>query len=124
MTRTARTHAGAKAEALPPRLDLQKFPALGVDDEMPSPATPHRPVGCRECRQTGYLGRTGVYELMPVTNILRAERGASSGLVGLRQLAIRGGMRPLRVTGAEKIAQELTSVAEVISLTPNPNDAG
>ena len=61
---------------------------------------------------------------MPVTNVLRAEMGASSGLVGLRQLAIRSGMRPLRVTGAEKVAQGLTSAAEVISLTPNPSDAG
>jgi len=61
---------------------------------------------------------------MPVTNTLRAEMSCSSGLVGLRKLAIRSGMRPLRVTGAEKVAQGLTSAAEVISLTPNPNDAG
>jgi general secretion pathway protein E len=109
---------------VPAPMTAEQWHALGVGDKMPSPATPHRPVGCLECRQTGYLGRTGVYELMPVTNVLRAEMGASSGLVGLRQLAIRSGMRPLRVTGAEKVAQGLTSAAEVISLTPNPNDAG
>jgi general secretion pathway protein E len=109
---------------VPAPMTAEQWRALGVGDKMPSSATPHRPVGCLECRQTGYLGRTGVYELMPVTNVLRAEMGASSGLVGLRQLAIRSGMRPLRVTGAEKVAQGLTSAAEVISLTPNPNDAG
>jgi general secretion pathway protein E len=59
---------------------------------------------------------------MPVTNVLRAEMGASAGLAGLRQLAIRSGMRPLRVTGAEKVAQGLTSAAEVIALTPDPRE--
>ena len=100
----------------------EQWRELGVGDEIPSPATPHRPVGCLECRQTGYLGRTGVYELMPVTNALRAEMNGSSGLVGLRQLAIRSGMRPLRMTGAEKVAEGLTSASEVIALTPDPRD--
>lgn len=59
---------------------------------------------------------------MPVTNVLRSEMGASSGLDGLRRLAVRSGMRPLRVTAAEKVAQGLTSPAEVIALTPDPRE--
>ena len=77
-------------------------------------------VGCLECRQTGYLGRTGVYELMPVTGPLRAALSASTDLAELRRLATRSGMRSLRLTGAEKVAHGLTSVGEVIALTPDP----
>jgi general secretion pathway protein E len=93
---------------------------LGVGDEMPAHATPHRSVGCLECRQTGYLGRTGVYELMPVTSALRSVMSKATDLAEMRRLATRGGMRSLRLTGAEKVAQGLTSVAEVIALTPDP----
>ena len=109
---------------IPVAMTVEQWRELGAGDKMPSPATPHRPVGCLECRQTGYLGRTGVYELMPVTNALRAEMSANSGLVGLRHLAIRNGMRPLRVTAAEKVALGLTTPAEVIALTPDPRDLG
>lgn len=109
---------------VPAPLTVDQWRELGVGDNMPSPATPHRAVGCLECRQTGYLGRTGVYELMPVNNALRAEMSANSGLDGLRRLAIRSGMRPLRATAAEKVAQGLTSTAEVISLTPDARQDG
>ncbi len=104
----------------PAPMTAAQWRELGVGDAPPSPATPHRPVGCLECRQTGYLGRTGVYELMPVTNAIRSELGTTSGLDGLRRLAIRSGMRPLRVTAAEKVARGLTSPGEVIALTPDP----
>ena len=87
---------------------------------IPPSATPHRAVGCLECRQTGYLGRTGVYELMPVKSALRSEMSANTDLATLRQLAARGGMRSLRLTGAEKVAFGLTTLAEVVSLTPDP----
>jgi general secretion pathway protein E len=93
---------------------------LGVGEEIPAHATPHRPVGCLECRQTGYLGRTGVYELMPVTSALRAIMSKATDLAEMRRVATQGGMRSLRLTGAEKVAQGLTSVAEVIALTPDP----
>ena len=93
---------------------------LGVGDTIPSPATPHKPVGCLECRQTGYLGRVGVYELMPVVNALRAAIGSTTDISDLRQLAMKGGMRTLRQAGAAKVAAGLTSVSEVIALTPDP----
>jgi general secretion pathway protein E len=70
----------------------------------------------------GYLGRSGVYELMPVGASMQAAIAANPELVNLRQLAIQGGMRPLRHAGAEKIAAGQTSIEEVLALTPNPND--
>ena len=104
----------------PVSLTLEQWRELGVGNEIPARATPHRRVGCLECRQTGYFGRTGVYELMPVTGPLRSAMGASTDLAELRRLATRSGMRSLRLTGAEKVALGLTSVAEVIALTPDP----
>ena len=96
---------------------------LGVGDTIPSPATPHKPGGCLECRQTGYLGRIGVYELMPVANALRAAIGSTTDIAELRQLAMKGGMRTLRQAGAAKVAAGLTSVTEVIALTPDPRNS-
>jgi type II secretory ATPase GspE/PulE/Tfp pilus assembly ATPase PilB-like protein len=62
----------------PVAMTLEQWRELGVGDVIPARATPHRQVGCLECRQTGYLGRTGVYELMPVTGPLRAALGANT----------------------------------------------
>ena len=104
----------------PVSMTLEQWRELGVGNEIPARLAPHRPVGCLECRQTGYFGRTGVYELMPVTGPLRSAMGASTDLAELRRLATRSGMRSLRLTGAEKVALGLTSVAEVIALTPDP----
>jgi len=115
LVRTLCPHCKAPASITP-----AQWLELGVSEAIPPLATPHRAVGCLECRQTGYLGRTGVYELMPVTNTLRAEMSKNTDLATLRQLAARGGMRSLRVTGAEKVALGLTTLAEVISLTPDP----
>ena len=115
LVRTLCPHCKAPASITP-----AQWLELGVSEAIPPLATPHRAVGCLECRQTGYLGRTGVYELMPVTNTLRTEMSKNTDLATLRQLAARGGMRSLRVTGAEKVALGLTTLAEVISLTPDP----
>jgi general secretion pathway protein E len=93
---------------------------LGVGELTAGPNRIHRPVGCLECRQTGYLGRTGVYELMPIGSALRASIGPNTELASMRQMAMQSGMRPLRHAGAEKIAAGMTSVSEVLALTPDP----
>ena len=94
---------------------------LGVK-EISNPATVYKAVGCLECRQTGYLGRRGVYELMLLNSSMQTVIGDTLDLRKLRQLAIEGGMRPLRHAGAEKIAAGLTTVDEVLSLTPDPRE--
>ncbi len=93
---------------------------LGLNEVLAMPAETPTPVGCLECRQTGYLGRTGVYELMPISGALRSAISSSTELAALRQLAVRNGMRSLRVAGAEKIAAGLTSISEILALTPDP----
>jgi general secretion pathway protein E len=95
---------------------------LGVGDAVAMPDNVYKAVGCLECRQTGYLGRSGVYELMSIDASLQAAIATNPELVELRKLAIKAGMRPLRHAAAEKVAGGLTTIDEALSLTPDPRD--
>ncbi|HEX3097577.1 MAG TPA: GspE/PulE family protein [Usitatibacter sp.] len=79
-----------------------------------------RPVGCLECRNTGYLGRVGIYEIMQITRELRALITERTDVVALTQGAYKAGMRPLRVSGAAKIAAGTTTFEEVLKSAPLP----
>jgi general secretion pathway protein E len=80
--------------------------------------TPYKAVGCVDCRMTGFLGRLGLYELMPVSETMRAAVAASGAGLALRQQAVKDGMRPLRLAGAIKVAEGVTTLDEVLSATP------
>ena len=71
-------------------------------------------VGCLECRETGFKGRQGIYEVMPMTETLQAFADEKSDLPKLRQAAYREGMRSLRLSGAQKVAAGQTTVSEVL----------
>jgi general secretion pathway protein E len=77
-----------------------------------------RPVGCLECRRTGYLGRTGLVELLVVTDAIRALVSEGGDIQQIRKQAARDGLRSLRVSGAEKIAHGITTVEEVLRAAP------
>lgn len=85
--------------------------------DMSLPDLIYRPVGCPECRQTGFRGRTGIYELIRVStdfaSLIRQETDQNA----LRAQGIREGMKPLRIAGAEKIREGLTTVDEVLKVT-------
>jgi general secretion pathway protein E len=85
------------------------------------PTQLHQPVGCLECRMTGYTGRIGIYEILLNTPELRKMVRPNADLAQLRDLACREGMRPLRISGALKVAQGLTSLDEVVKVAP-PGD--
>jgi general secretion pathway protein E len=76
--------------------------------------------GCLECRMTGYMGRMGVYETMVMTSELRKAVSEETDLDGLRERAYREGMKPLRISGAMKIASGLTTIDEVMTVAPPP----
>ncbi len=76
------------------------------------------PVGCLECRRTGYLGRIGLYELLPLGPRLRSLIRADMDLAGFSHAARAEGLRTLRRTGLEKVAQGLTTIEEVLSVLP------
>jgi general secretion pathway protein E len=84
---------------------------------------PLKAVGCVECRMTGFRGRMGIYELLTISDAFRAKVHAQSGLPVLRKQAVADGMRPLRLAGALRAAEGLTTLAEVIAATP-PLDQG
>ena len=82
------------------------------------PAKVMKAVGCKECRQTGYRGRTGIYEMLTLTPALRKLITSETDLLQLRQAATQAGMQPLMLNGAEKVAAGLTTVEEVLKVAP------
>ena len=74
--------------------------------------------GCLECRQTGFIGRIGIYEMMPMVDALKHEIGNDFDLVNFRKAAIRQGMKPLNLAGAQKVARGLTTIEEVLKVAP------
>ncbi|HLA34161.1 MAG TPA: GspE/PulE family protein, partial [Rhodocyclaceae bacterium] len=81
------------------------------------------PVGCLECRMTGYLGRIGIYEIMPMSHELRMMTSGKGDLASLRDQAMREGVKPLRIAGARKIAAGLTTLQEIFKVAPPMMDA-
>jgi len=79
---------------------------------------PYKPVGCVDCRMTGFRGRVGLYELLTFSDELRTQINQAPSIQLLRQQAVKDGMRPLRLGGALRVAQGLTTLEEVLASTP------
>jgi general secretion pathway protein E len=80
------------------------------------PDSAFEPVGCLECRETGYLGRIGIYEIMPLSAHLKSLIHDQTDGALLRHHAVKEGMTQLRIAGCRKIAEGLTSVEEVLGV--------
>jgi general secretion pathway protein E len=76
-----------------------------------------RAVGCPSCGQVGYVGRTGVYELLEIDDGLRAAIHAREGEQKLRELARARGFRTLNEDGARWVASGVTSGEELLRVT-------
>ncbi len=79
---------------------------------------PYRAVGCLECRMTGFRGRAGLYELLALSDAARGAIHPLPDAAALRRQAVQDGMRPLRLAGAMKIAEGVTTIEEVLRTTP------
>ena len=79
---------------------------------------PYKPVGCMECRMTGFRGRMGLYELLTVSEALKQQVHTSPSMDALRRQAVQDGMRPLRLAGALRVAEGVTTLQEVMASTP------
>ncbi len=82
------------------------------------PARFSRPVGCLDCRMTGYLGRVGLYEILMLSQDLKLAITEGKDIAKIRDLAFREGMKPLRISGAMKVAAGVTTLAEVFKVAP------
>jgi general secretion pathway protein E len=91
--------------------------SIGGAWNIPKPDVIYRPVGCPECRQTGYRGRTGIYELLTVTEAFTHLVGDETDLHALRRQSVIDGMKPLRIAGAMKIVEGVTTADEVLKVT-------
>jgi len=102
----------------PMQLDADDWTALTRPWNAPLPTTAQQAVGCLECRDTGFRGRAGVYEIMLLNDAIKPLITADTDIVALRRQAFKDGMRSLRLSGAQKIAAGLTTVEEVLRVTP------
>ena len=99
-------------------LDEQEWQHLAVDYPLPRPEFVFKAVGCEECRHTGYKGRIGIYEFMPLSLTTKQLIGADANLNQLRQQAKKEGVEPLRIAGARKILEGVTTLEEVLRVVP------
>jgi general secretion pathway protein E len=103
--------------------DQEAWDALVAPWKSKHPARLYKPVGCLECRMTGYQGRLGIYETLLYSNGLKSLVSASADLVALREQAFKEGMKPLRIAGAVKVGAGLTTIDEVLKVAPPVRDA-
>lgn len=89
--------------------------------KMSPPKQVFKPVGCLSCRNTGYMGRQGIYEILTLSDKVRALIGESADIDDVRHQGMREGMRNLRLSGAQKVAAGLTTTAEVMRVAPAPD---
>ncbi|USX28147.1 GspE/PulE family protein [Oxalobacteraceae bacterium OTU3CINTB1] len=107
----------ADCKAVDGELGDEIWHSIVGDWDLPKPATVYRPVGCPECRQTGYRGRTGLYELLTVTQAFSEQVREETDIHALRRQSVADGMKPLRIAGALKIQEGATTADEVLKVT-------
>jgi general secretion pathway protein E len=90
---------------------------IGGAWDLSKPPVVYRPIGCPECRQTGFRGRTGLYELAVVTEGFSALIREQTDIGALRRQSVADGMKPLRIAGAMKVAEGATTAEEVLKVT-------
>jgi general secretion pathway protein E len=98
--------------------DTQMWQDLVQPWSAKAPEFTFHPVGCLECRNTGYMGRAGLYELMVMNDTLSSQIKEQTDVGSLRRMAMKQGMRSLRLSGAQKVAAGLTTIEEVLRVTP------
>ncbi|GGU49627.1 secretion pathway ATPase [Pseudomonas laurentiana] len=103
---------------VPTALPEQDWHALIQPQQWPLPTEAKQPMGCPACRHTGYRGRTGIHELLPLSESLKPLICADSDALTLRRQALSEGMRSLRLNGAQKVAAGLTTMGEVARVAP------
>ncbi len=103
----------------PTTIDDEAWDRLVAPWKAKKPATVYAPVGCLECRNTGYSGRQGIYEILRVDAAVQQVVRDQTDSDEVRLAGMRGGMKTLRLAGARRIAAGLTSLEEVLRVAPS-----
>ncbi|HSG88968.1 MAG TPA: GspE/PulE family protein [Pseudomonadales bacterium] len=103
----------------PQPVDMDGWRAVTRPFKATPPERVMRPVGCEKCRETGYMGRVGLYELLLVNDMVKPAITDSCDIEELRKASIREGMRTLRLSGALQIGRGMTTVEEVLRVVPS-----
>jgi general secretion pathway protein E len=98
--------------------DVHAWEGLVAPWKATRPAAVYKPVGCLECRMTGFIGRVGIYETLLYTSAIKEIVGVNGDLQKIREQAYREGMKALRISGAMKVAAGYTTIEEVLKTAP------
>ncbi|MFH1018158.1 MAG: type II secretion system ATPase GspE [Pseudomonadota bacterium] len=101
----------------PHKPDDEELKEIGIDPARAAQHTIYRSKGCSECWNTGYKGRSGIYEILPIDEELRSLILKSADATSLKKSALSRGMRTLRDDGAEKVLSGVTTMEEVLRVT-------
>ncbi len=99
-------------------VDIEAWQLLTKPFRAKPPSKVFAPVGCLECRDTGFQGRMGIYELMQITEKIKSVLHADMDLAILRKQALQTGMHTLRLSGAQKVGAGFTTISEVLRVSP------
>jgi general secretion pathway protein E len=123
LIRTLCPHCKQKVE-LKRAEDQAGWDALVAPWKSNRPAHIYTPVGCLDCRMTGYLGRVGIYETLLFSSQVKSLVNEKAELSALREQAFKEGMKPLRISGAMKVAAGFTTVDEILKVAPPVRETG
>jgi general secretion pathway protein E len=104
------------------QIEAETWEALTRPWKVKLPKKTFEAAGCLECRETGFKGREGIYEVMPFTEPLQQHSDNKGDLTTLRKQAYKEGMLSLRLSGAQKVAAGITTVKEILRVTPDNID--
>ena len=121
LVRTLCPHCKQKVE-LQRHEDHEAWEALCAPWKSKHPSHLYKPVGCLECRRTGFMGRVGIYETLVFSGEMKKLVSERADIAQLREQAFKEGMKPLRISGAMKVAAGLTTIEEVLKVAPPARD--
>ena len=99
-------------------VDTEAWLQLTQPWEVEAPAQMCRPVGCTECRETGYIGRQGIYEVLVNSPSVQTQITPHMDSAKIREIAMGEGMQTLRLSGAARAARGETTIEEVMRVAP------
>jgi len=102
----------------PGALDRKAWDELIAPAKAAPPEIVYLPNGCDECRHTGYLGRIGIYEALLVNPEIRALINTTTDIALFQAAALKQGMHSLQISGAQKVAEGLTTLEEIYAVVP------